>query len=173
MDRYDELLKLQREAVLNAEDEKTAIKELASEGYDMLIGRVNELAGARKDALKAASALHDYGKTVSEQAADVDRLQKIVLSYQGDDSEGMKSIIQKAKDDLAKAQEELSETEYDRYMADQETMLDTFSEELNEWVDIRLDNITVCLEMPCPPPTATGRQSVTRLMRIYLPLGCR
>ena len=119
LDRYNELMELQRDAILNAEDEKTALKDLASEGYDSLLSRLDELTGARKDALKAASDLHDYEKTVSEQSAEVTRLQKLILNYSGNDSEEMRATIQKTQEALTKAQEELSETEYDRYIADQ------------------------------------------------------
>ena len=146
LDRYNELMELQRDAILNAEDEKTALKDLASEGYDSLLSRLDELTGARKDALKAASDLHDYEKTVSEQSAEVTRLQKLILNYSGNDSEEMRATIQKTQEALTKAQEELSETEYDRYIADQESMLDTFSDSMKEWVNTRLDDINGLLQ---------------------------
>ena len=145
-DRYRELLKLQREAVLNAEDEKSAIKDLMSEGYEKMLSFFDKLISARKEALDEEKSLHDYEKTVSNQAAEVAKYQKILDAYKGDDSEGMKAIIQKVQENLTKAQEELSETEYDKYMSDQEVLLDTFRNELEEWVNIRLDDINVLLQ---------------------------
>ena len=145
-DRYRELLKLQREAILNAEDEKSAIKDLISEGYEKMLSFFDKLISARKEALDEEKSLHDYEKTVSNQAAEVAKYQKILDAYKGDDSEGMKAIIQKAQENLTKAQEELSETEYDKYMSDQEVLLDTFRNELEEWVNIRLDDINVLLQ---------------------------
>ena len=145
-DRYRELLKLQREAILNAEDEKSAIKDLISEGYEKMLSFFDKLISARKEALDEEKSLHDYEKTVSNQAAEVAKYQKILDAYKGDDSEGMKAIIQKAQENLTKAQEELSETEYDKYMSDQEVLLDTFRNELEEWVNIRLDDINGLLQ---------------------------
>jgi len=145
-DRYKELLKLQREAVLNAEDEKTALKDLLSDGYDKLLSYLDKLIDARKKALNAEKDLHDYEKTIADQTAEVEKYQKLLQAYGGDDSEEMKAVIQKTKDSLIKAQEELSETEYDRYMADQEAMLDNFRDELEAWINARLDNIDGLLQ---------------------------
>ena len=58
----------------------------------------------------------------------------------------MRATIQKTQEALTKAQEELSETEYDRYIADQESMLDTFSDSMKEWVNTRLDDINGLLQ---------------------------
>ena len=141
-ERYRELLKLQRETVLNAEDEKSAIKDLVSGGYDQLLSHLDQLISARKDALSREKDLHDYEKTISKQTDEVEKYQKLLTAYEGDDSESMKVLIQKAQEGLTAAQEELSETEYDRYMSDQEALLDTFRGDVEEWIGTRLDDIS-------------------------------
>ena len=162
-DRYQELIKLQREAILNAEDEKTAIKDLISEGYDKMLSFFDKMISARKKALSEEKNLHDYEKTISEQTAEVAKYQKILDAYKGDDSEGMKATIQKAQKSLAKAQEELSETEYDKYMSDQEALLDTFRTELEEWVNIRLDDINGLLQLAIEATNANAQTIKTQI----------
>ncbi len=162
-DRYQELIKLQREAILNAEDEKTAIKDLISEGYDKMLSFFDKMISARKKALSEEKNLHDYEKTISEQTAEVAKYQKILDAYKGDDSEGMKAVIQKAQESLAKAQEELSETEYDKYMSDQEALLDTFRTELEEWVNIRLDDINGLLQQAIEATNVNAQRIQTQI----------
>ena len=156
-DRYKELLNLQREAVLSAEDEKSAIKDLISEGYDKMLSFLDKLISARKKALSEEKSLHDYEKTIAEQTAEVAKYQKILDAYKGDDSEGMKATIQKAQESLTKAQEELNETEYDKYLSDQEALLDTFRTELEEWVNIRLDDINGLLQQAIEATNANAQ----------------
>ena len=156
-DRYKELLNLQREAVLSAEDEKSAIKDLISEGYDKMLSFLDKLISARKKALSEEKSLHDYEKTIAEQTAEVSKYQKILDAYKGDDSEGMKATIQKAQESLTKAQEELNETEYDKYLSDQEALLDTFRTELEEWVNLRLDDINGLLQQAIEATNANAQ----------------
>ena len=141
LERYDELTEKQREAIKGAQAEKEAIKDLISEGYDEMLSYFDELISARKDALKAASDLRDYQNTVSEQTAEIEKYQQLLVGYNGEGSEETQAVIQKAKDSLIQAEKELAETEYDKYISDQEAMLDTFSDELSQWVNERLDNI--------------------------------
>jgi len=157
IDRYNELLELQREAVLNAEDEKSAIKDLISEGYDRLLSYLDELIDARKKAMNAEKDLHDYEKTISEQTATVDKFQKLLTAYQGDDSEGMKATIQKAQAGLIEAQEALQETEYEKYMSDQEAMLDTFRDDMEEWINLRLDDINGLIQQAVSATNANAK----------------
>lgn len=157
IDRYNELLELQREAVQNAEDEKSAIKDLISDGYDRLLSYLDELIDARKKALNAEKDMHDYEKKVSEQAATVEKFQKLLVAYQGDDSESMKATIQKAQASLIEAEEALQETEYEKYMSDQEALLDNFRDDMEEWVNIRLDDINGLMQQAIDATNANAK----------------
>lgn len=53
INRRQELLELQREAILNAEDEKNAIKDMVEEGIQLELDHLQELIDKYKDALQA------------------------------------------------------------------------------------------------------------------------
>lgn len=141
LDRYNELLSMQHDSILNAEEEKSAIQDLISNGYDLMLSSLNELIDKRKEALRAEKDLYDYEKKVSKQSDAVASYEKQLQAYAGDDSEEMKATIQKVQQNLISAQEELSETEYEKYISDQEALLDNLYTQMEEWVNLRLDDI--------------------------------
>lgn len=53
IDRRQELLDLQREAILNAEDEKNAIKDMVEQGIELELDALDELIEKYKDSLQA------------------------------------------------------------------------------------------------------------------------
>lgn len=141
VDRRNELLELQREAILNAEAEKDAIHSLISDCYNEMINSLDELISKRKEALNSAKDLHDYEKTISKQSNEVASIQKQIIAYSGDNSEETRAIIQKLQKNLVDAQENLQESEYNKWKSDQEAMLDSLQNETELWVNSRLDNI--------------------------------
>lgn len=124
IDRRNELLELQQEAISNAESEKDAIKDLISEGYDKMLEALQDLIDKRKEALQAEKDLYDYQKQISEQTKTIAEYQKQLQAYEGDDSEEAKAKKQQIKTNLEEAQQDLQDTEYDKWLSDQEAMLD-------------------------------------------------
>lgn len=141
VDRRNELLGLQQEAISNAMSEKEAIHQLISDGYDKMLESLNELIDKRKEALQAEKDLYDYQNTISEKTSNISSLQKQLQAYAGDNSESAKATIQKLQVSLAEAEKDLQETEYERYLSDQEQMLDTLYDQTEQWVNERLDNL--------------------------------
>lgn len=66
-------------------------------------------------------------------------------AYAGDDSEETMQKIQQIKVDLESAKDDLQETEYDRYIQDQEKLLDDLYDSYEEVLNKRLDNIDLLL----------------------------
>jgi hypothetical protein len=64
-----------------------------------------------------------------------------LIAYENDDSSETQATIQKLKVSLQEAKDNLEETEYERYLSDQEQMLDSLVDDTQEWVNERLDNI--------------------------------
>lgn len=141
LERRQELLESQRDMILAAEDEKQAMKDLISEGYDTFLNYMQELIDKRKEAMQSIKDMYDYEKNVSEQTDEIARLQKIIDSYGGNNSEEAKAKLQEYTVQLQDAKEALEETEYERYLSDQEEMLDTIVSETEEWINARLDNL--------------------------------
>ena len=141
IDRRAELIELQQEAILAAQDEKEAIKDLVQEGIDGQLNAMQELIDKYKDALDSAKDLYDYQNRVSDATKEIGKLQKQIIAYAEDDSEETKAQIQKLKVDLEEAQKELTETEYDQFIADQKKLLDELYTGYETVLNTRLDNI--------------------------------
>ena len=146
LERREELLELQRDSILNCENEKSAIKDLYSDGMDNLLSYMDELISKRKELLSQASDARSFQKTVQEQTDEISRLQNIINSYNGDLSEESKSAIQKYEVQLKEAESSLEDTLYDQYISDTEKILDTLADNTNQWVNERLDNIDGLIE---------------------------
>lgn len=141
LDKKQEYLEAQREAILNAEDEKQAIKDLISDSYERMLDILQELIDKRKEALEAEKDLYDYQKNVEEQAKNITDLRKQLTALQGDDSEEAKSKRQQLEDQLKNAESDLEETEYDKWIDDQQRLMDDYYSQFEEYLNARLDNI--------------------------------
>lgn len=141
IDRRNELIGLQQEAIENAMSEKDAIKNLISDGYDILLDSLNNLIDKRKEALNAEKDLFDYQNSIQEKTDTIASYRKQLQAYAGNNSEEAKSTIQKLQVSLTEAEKDLRETEYDKWMSDQESMLDNLYNQTEQWVNTRLDNI--------------------------------
>lgn len=141
IERREELLGLQRDSIIAAEDEKQAIVDLVQEGIDKQIESLQELVDSYKDGLNAARDLYDYQKRVGEQTSDIAKLQKQLAAYEGDNSEENRARVQDIKNQLKEAQSELEETEYDQYIKDQESLLDSMTQEFSDLLNARLDDV--------------------------------
>lgn len=146
IERREELLDLQQESILSAEQEKQAVADLAKEGLEKQIAAMKELADSYYDALDSAKSLHDYQEKISDQAEKRDRLQKLLSAYQDDVSEETRSKVQKLQVELKEAEEKLADEEYDKYISDQKKMLDNFYSEYEAVMNERIDNVDVLME---------------------------
>ena len=140
-ERYQELIALQQEYILAAEDQKEAIRDLVEEGIQLELDALQERIDKYNEALDSQKDLYDYQKKVKEQTKEIASLEKQMAAYSGDTSEEAQQKIQQLKVNLENAQEELQETEYDKYISNQQEMLDELYEQYSETLNTRLDNI--------------------------------
>lgn len=141
LDRKQDLIDKQQEAIKSSISEKDAIKDLVNDGYNDLLDALQKIIDKQKESLNAEKSLHDYQKTVAEQANTVAQLQKRLLALQGDNSESGQSQRQTISSELKDAQDQLQETEYEKYIEDQTKMLDDLASQAEEWINTRLDNL--------------------------------
>lgn len=139
--RKAELIELQQESIIAAENEKQAIVDMVEEGINRELDALKELISTYKDCLDSAKDLHDYQKNLAKQADEVAKLEKIYDSMNGDLSEENKAKLQQIKVQLENAKEQLEETEYDRFISDQKKLLDDLYLEYETALNQRLDNI--------------------------------
>ncbi len=140
LDREDELEEKLRESLTAVEDDEQSMIDTVSEGYDTLLDYMDQMIDKRKNMLSQAKDLYEYEKNISKQTQDIASLEKQLAAYQGDDSEETRATIQKLQVSLSEAKDNLEETEYDKYISDQEEMLDTLRLQTEEWINARLDN---------------------------------
>lgn len=139
-DRRRELIGLQRDMILAAEDEKNVIRDLVEEGIEFELEALDERIQKYQDALDAQKDLYDYQKRVEEQTKEISSLQKQISAYEGDNSEEAKAKIQELRVSLEEAEADLEETEYDKYISDQQKLLDALYTEYESLLNERLDN---------------------------------
>lgn len=140
-ERYREMIALQQEHILAAEGEKEAIRDMVEEGINLELDALQERIDKYNEALDSQKDLYDYQNRVLEQTKEIASLEKQMAAYSGDTSEEAQQKIQKIKVDLESARKELQETEYDKYISDQQEMLDEMYLEYETILNTRLDNI--------------------------------
>lgn len=145
LERREELLKLQRESILAAEDEKDAILDLVQNAIEKQLDSLKELIEAYKDSLDAAKDLYDYRNKISDETSEISSLNKQIAAYQNDGSEETRATIQKLNSQLIKAQKELEETEYEKYIDDQKKLLDGLYAEYESLLNQRMDDADALL----------------------------
>lgn len=146
LDRKEELIGLQQESILAAEDEKQAMIELVEEGINRELESMQELTESYKDALDEAKDLYDYQKRVKDQTSEIANLRKQISAYEKDDSEETKAIKQQLEVKLKDAEENLEETQYERYISEQKKLIDNLYSEYELLLNQRLDNVDKLLE---------------------------
>lgn len=145
IDRKNELIDAQQQAILSAENEKDSIKDLIQDGIDKQLDALDDLIDKYLDVLDSSKDLYEYRKKIGEQSEKIASLQKQLSSLQGDNSEENKAKLQKLKEDLKSAQDDMEETQYDKYISDQKKLLDELKQDYKKALDDRMDNVDVLI----------------------------
>ena len=145
IDRKNELIDAQQQAILSAENEKDSIKDLIQDGIDKQLDALDDLIDKYLNCLDSEKDLYEYRKKIGEQSEKIASLQKQLSSLQGDNSEENKAKMQKLKEDLKSAQDDMEETQYDKYISDQKKLLDELKQDYKKALDDRMDNVDVLI----------------------------
>lgn len=141
INQKDEYIKAQRESILAAEDEKQAMIDLARQGYDAVLANMQELIDKRKEYLNQEKSIYEYQKNISEQTKNIASLRKQLAVYENDNSEESRKKVQQLKVSIQEAEQNLKDTEYDKYISDQEEMLDKIYQDYSDTIDEKFENI--------------------------------
>lgn len=145
--RREELLNLQRESILAAESEKTAIQELVNDGISVELKALKELINEYTNSLEVEENLYNYRKKTEKQTKEIISLQKQLAAYQNDVSEENKARIQKLQVELVNAQDELSEAQYNQYIKDMKQLLNNLYDDYEQSLNNRVDDIDYLISM--------------------------
>lgn len=130
----DETYEEWRDQISTTYDYESKIIDMMKEKLENELSALKDLIDAKKNALDAEKTLHDYQKSISESTQNITSLEKQIAALQGDDSAETAMRIQKLQKELTDAQDDLQEKEYDRYISDQEEMLDKLYDEYESFL---------------------------------------
>ena len=135
-----------KDSITSAYDYETKIVDSMKDKYQSQLDLMQELISKKKEALSIEKDLHDYQNQISEKTTNINNLKSQITAYQGDTSlEGMAKLQQLQKS-LKEQEKDLRETEYDRFISDQEKMLDKLYEQYEEKIDTIINDFDLLLK---------------------------
>lgn len=146
LDRKQELIKAQQDAINSSISEKNALKDLVQEGYDTFLDKLDEVIQKYKDLMNQQKDAYDYEKSIAEKTKALNALEKQYSAYQGDNSEEGKKNIQQLKDQINTAKDDLKDTEYEKLISDTQAILDNLADTTKTWLDERLDSFDITMQ---------------------------
>ena len=90
--------------------------------------------------MDAEKDVYDYQKTVEEKTKTLNSLRKQMAALSGNDTEENQATLQKLSDQIKNAQDDLNETEYDKYISDQKKLLSSFQDDVKDYISKYLDD---------------------------------
>lgn len=146
LDRKQELIKAQQDAINSSISEKDALKDLVQEGYDTFLDKLDEVIQKYKDLMSQQKDAYDYEKSIAEKTKALNALEKQYSAVQGDNSEEGKKNIQQLKDQINSAKDDLKDTEYEKLISDTQAILDNLADTTKTWLDERLDSFDITMQ---------------------------
>lgn len=142
-DEYNEMLSdyrsSQESAVSATKNARDAIISLAKEGIQAEIDARKEQTDAAIEALEAEKDLHDYTDSINEKQKNITTLQKKIAALSGATSGAELAQRLQLEKDLADAQKDLYDTQYDHNIEQQKNALndayDAYEKEKNDEMD--------------------------------------
>lgn len=119
--KYYDLVQSDISERINGEEQ---IISLMKERYEADLTYLQKLIDARKESLTKEKELYEYQKSIREKTDKISDIQKQITSLRGDGSEETRAKLQSLQVNLDDAQNDLMDVEYDKYISDQQEMLD-------------------------------------------------
>ncbi len=145
IERRKELLELQQESILAAEDEKDAIMDLVKDGINKQLDSLDDLINKYTDMLDNQKDMYDYQQEIAEKQKEINTLEKQLTAYKGDNSEEGAANRQQLQNELNELKVDLEETQYEKSIAEQRKLLDELYLEYETVLNMRMDNIDVLI----------------------------
>lgn len=127
------IAKTAQEQVNSVKSYGDKIIDLVKDAISSVADHLQEIIDARKEALNEEKDLRDYERSILEKTKNVSSLQKQFMAVSGDTSEEGRLKAAQLRKSLDEAQQDLQDTEYDRYISDQQEMLDNM---MNQFQDL-------------------------------------
>lgn len=141
VEKKQEYIEAQRDAVLAAQDERNAIIDLVKNGYDKQIESLDETISKYRDLMSVQRDAYDYEKQMADKTKELASLQKQYMAWQNDTSEQGMKVRQELDVKIQDAKDDIEQSEYDKMISDAEKILDTLQTEYESLINERIDTI--------------------------------
>lgn len=138
LQEYNEAL---RDTVSASEDAVKANQDLYSEAFKKHLDYLSKLIDKYKDALSVMKSTYEYAKNINEQTKNIGNLEKQLAAYQGDTSEEARKKRQELQNQLNAAQQQLEETQWDKYISETGDMLDNLYDTYETYLNGKLEDM--------------------------------
>lgn len=145
LERRKELLELQQESILAANDEREAIRDLVEDGINAELESLDELISKYLEARNEAKDLYEYEREIAEKQKEIADLEKQLAAYQGDNSEEGAANRQDLQNQLNEARQDMEETLFERSINEVDKILTDLQDQYQATLNMRLDNIDLLL----------------------------
>ncbi|MCH5265809.1 MAG: phage tail tape measure protein [Lachnospiraceae bacterium] len=145
-DAYKAIIEKQQEWAKNEFDAEQKIIDLMKEKYQAQLDYMKEIIDAKKKALDYEKDLYDYQKNIAEKTKNIATLEKQLAALQGDNSEEGRARRTQLQLSLDEANQDLQDTEYDKYISDQQNMLDNLYAEYEDLMNNLFKNTDALLQ---------------------------
>ncbi len=122
--KLSEVTRSQQDAVNAEYATMKKIYDMMVKQYETQLAYMKTIIDAKKQVLSMEKDLYDYQKNISNQTKNIAALEKQLAALKGDDSEEGRAKRSRLMVSLDEANQNLQDTEYDRYISDQQNMLD-------------------------------------------------
>ncbi|WP_343209454.1 hypothetical protein [Anaerolentibacter hominis] len=134
-EQHSELIQGYQESIQAANDAKQSMLDLAREGIQAQIDAMNELISKQKEALRQEKDNYEYHKSVTDKRKNIAKLEKQLNAISGDDSLEARKRRKQLEQQLADANEDYSDFQYDHSIETQELGLDATLEAYREQME--------------------------------------
>lgn len=133
LDRLEQVRKSYEDITSAMQDNKYAIIDLYSQGYDALLNKIKDLISKFTDMLDTEKDAFDYQNNISDKVKEISDLRKQLSVYNNvATTEENRANIQKLNKSLADAEKDLQQTQYDKYISDTKDMLSDLEENMSD-----------------------------------------
>lgn len=142
---YEKYAQAVQDDISNRISAEENIINLMKERYNAELSYIQKLIDDRKQQLSDEKDLYDYQKSIQEKVDNISLLQKQLDALRNDGSEEAMQRRNSIQDQLDNSKEDLTDVEYDKYISDQQNMLDKLSEDYQNLIEDLLQDVDTLL----------------------------
>lgn len=142
IEHKEELVKSYQDAISAAQEEKYAIIDLYTQGYEAMKNHIADLISEYEKLMDAEKNAYDWQNTVAEKTKQIADLRKQLLAYSGDMSEESRAKIQSLTVSLKDSEKDLRESQYEKFISDSKDMLSDLQDNFDDVIQDVIDSLS-------------------------------